>query len=747
MSKHGRSNSLYSNLSSPDSRSLSPDCIAHISTIGVSSSDSPSSKPTSSTASVTPAIPRRMSNSGDYGNFQGAPAANSPSSATTPNNATPTQRYSYSAAGINRTRSLHGPSSTKRWSSSAILEHNRQGLSSLALSAASASGSSAGPTNNTPGGPTFLWMTDQERALQEKLQQLARTENARLKAHEELFQSTASPTKSSADPSPPPISTASPTGNLVPLPFTTSSKRSGGSHQRHLSLQTYHHSRQASDLTGFSDPNTPISGSIPHGFHLPLAASPMHVPFSASMHRHTNSTSSSGSSTNLHSMALPMSPRAVARAAALATLNSEAMSNGDPHHHQQHVRPNSQGPSPLHRSSNSGSNIAVSRNSSLSAGHSDSSSAINTQFTSSFDGEVPQLSLSRAQSLKNRRNLIHSESHTCTDSESEAVPSGVAVPDGYYLISAAEFEKLNGKIDRSTTSTPVQNETLSTETIEEPVADEEPKAPVSRSRSKSMSIQHAIKSWQMSGDIMRNWMVTYKSPAAITDVFALFWTMLTNGEAVQEFAESKDESLTEGTTSSAKKSNQNAGKESKSEELASSGASTTRHVNIRNNSESVGLLRNVVFSSISTGLIMSVIFIQVSLLSVMIMAYVLGDVVTMPFKKSAEYISSYRLKKTLEIAEAKKLKAQKDREERLKSKAMAKEEPETLVVEELVPKDTKEIAAPTIPTVEVVDETPLPKVQKKPKVMPEYVDPSVMLSNALKAKRAALKQAKRRSKH
>lgn len=171
-----------------------------------------------------------------------------------------------------------------------------------------------------------------------------------------------------------------------------------------------------------------------------------------------------------------------------------------------------------------------------------------------------------------------------------------------------------------------------------------------------------------------------------------------------------------------------------------------------------------------TSFIVSLIFIQVLLIAVMVVAYVFGDIIIMPAQMGFEYFSEYQIRKAKERFEEKKLINKRIKEEKDKLRNgknddkieeavdVENKQPEPIV--QSIPGDinfgksnnnssTGLLATSHNSKQNDIDDQviKLKPVKKANKPAPEYIDPSVMLSNALKAKRAALKQAKRRSKH
>lgn len=747
-----------------------------------------------------------------------SPAATDASQMTYSNNAlasvsaSHSGRKSTSSSRINRAKSLHIPSSSKRWSSSAVLDNNSSRLIS----------SNSNPMPLT----TSKWMhPEQEGALQAKLQQLARTENERLKAHEDIFLSTASPTTAT------PSSTASadPSNHQhhVPLPFAVtgpaSAKRpTSSSHQRHLSLQPYYNSNHVAPemSTTTSGPNTPIS-STPSNLtlHLPLSASPIHGYSAASIHRHSSSTSS----TTYRST----SPRTVARAAALATLNSESDPNSLAHSHQTHTNGNQHfnhrhqssvtshrysnpfSPTPLlarnthrhHASSSSSSSL-----SSFSDLHSESSPTVSTSCSSVSspqssvcDSENNTYRSMRANSLGGKRRdkpilkptdsnhhieLSQYTKDSCTDAHS--VPSGMNVPEGYFIISAAELDKLRGtdKDNSSTIQEPIL--TPSSENLPSPVSDlpeskEESSNPLDATTSNyekrsPMDLQNALKSWRKTGDIMSDWMKSYKSPAAVIDLFSLLWTMLaTGGESVVD-KEETEETQKSGFDSELDSSEIDKVKDNsevvptREPKINESFYNSFKLTNIHDLNDVLRKAQQGVISTVGTSFIVSLIFIQVLLIALMVVAYVFGDIITTPAQMGVEYFSEYQIRKAKERFEEKKLINKRIKEEKDK----LRNEKNNDKIEEAVDVDNKQ-PEPIVQSIpgdinfgksnnnsstgllatshnskqndnddQVIKLKPVKKANKP---APEYIDPSVMLSNALKAKRAALKQAKRRSKH
>lgn len=380
-----------------------------------------------------------------------------------------------------------------------------------------------------------------------------------------------------------------------------------------------------------------------------------------------------------------------------------------------------------------------------------------------YDSEVSIPLLLRSKSLSNRRGkpvlqpLDIGDSVTSTQplqaqmaDKPNPFPAGITVPEGYYIISAAELEKLGAKVDKD------NNILVDNDPTDIPTHNKEEHTESSAQPKTGVDFQHAVKSVQKSGDIMNEWVSTYKSPAAIFDIFSLFWAMLTTNDGVIESKQGSEEDKED--------------KEEEEDSLLVSISDEYKQVyrdfklaNFRGVLRNMGMMRHGLVSMLGTGCVMSVIFVQVSLLSIMVLAYVLGDILTMPIKKGVVFATDCYYRKVTRQEEQKKLAKKKQREEKFHSntkKHQANTESGKTGVSSSTNHDDTQQSVPTThsstssactspTTTEPTLGTANIKLKpvKKGKKSVEYIDPSVLLSNALKAKRAALKQAKRRSKH
>lgn len=511
-------------------------------------------------------------------------------------------RAHYTRAALGRTRSLQNTPSaqgqSKRWSSSVIPDYVSQNPSRLYQHHASSSSSfhrrnsslgmglgvSPHAHPQSPGPQT--WLTEQERLLQEKLQQLARSENARLSASDDPnmspggTSSSVSGSASGSNVSSPLISSVSSVGTSprnsflsspnpsytgkfvpvsaavagasapIPIPSALShSSLSNSHHHRHLSLQSYYNSNdRAPEMLGSSPqlgpiyvgaPATPASAATctPTTPTTATPPAPLHAALAAASGR-------------------PLSPRALARAAALSALN-----NG--------------GASGLSASPDGSftPSDGYSRRGSIAVG---SASALHEKlqlFAGSTPGTPttphPFSVLSRASSpKKSKKGKRHSRqassasSISCdtdvdngwtsslakpmssisgsdneSDSEDDDDDDDTTIPDGYYIISASDLERLQRMehIDAFGSLVDISGHAIN------------PRRPG--------EIGGTVLSWRMTADIMRTWMTAYRSPAALLDLLQFVWAMATNGEVVREelghlvFGKDDEDAKTEGQES------------------------------------------------------------------------------------------------------------------------------------------------------------------------------------------------------
>lgn len=657
----------------------------------------------------------------------------------------------------NLTRSLHISPPSKRWSSS-----------SSSSSTLDSNNPRIGSPNSTCTTPSQWMFPDEERALQFKLQELARTENARLKAHEDLYLSTTSPTtKTPSDPFAPHLPPSSATPSSA-LPF----KRSNASmHQRHLSLQPYYDSNHEAPEMPVGSPtrNLPGTSTSSMGFHFPLQSSPVHkYPF-ASSHRHSNSVNSV---TNVSASNHAMSPRAVARAATLATLNS---SESDPSYsipnqvgHPARANSKHQILTPLQTpfgSRHNGSSSGRSSISELPLGAAPISgtgaSNVGTQFaTFNSEASIPKLlhpsplgkrreKLCNNKSLeKNRLNEYSPQQPQQQEAQTQHVPSqpGVALPEGYYIISAEELEKLGAKVDENNNVVVEPGLEIEQPATQDPHVTKDVKEANDNKDEDIKQAEDAPNDTETSSK---------SSPSSqYLDIFSLFWALVSTSETSKN--KNENDKVEEPFQSSV------SDKTSDKHKAVLQVYDAVRQAGLYRSLESLKLTRNSMVSAFGTGCVMSIIFVQVSLLSIMVIAYMLGNILATPVSKGVELVTSYKLRRAQQKVAQKKLARKQAHDQALKMKHATEENSSaTEAVEAETVNEKKdqqeEQAAAEVKAEATQDNTKGNNdVQDKPihhnkpirkgKYDPEYIDPSVLFSNTLKAKRAALKQAKRRSK-
>lgn len=468
------------------------------------------------------------------------------------------------ATRLSRHNSLQHSSpslSSKRWSnsSSTMVESNRKSL-----------------------------MTEQERLLQEKLQQLARSENDRLNQQQQQQQHQVSSKSNSSS------SITSPSSETHFLHYSSQLSSSGSdfspAHQRHLSLQPYYNSNNRAPDMG-SRPMSPVS------------------------HKFNNHTSI-------------LSPRAIARAEALAALNSGA-------HNDNALDSVLLSQSPEKENDREFADKEANRSFTFSY-HLNGTNTPQYAFANNYNNEdhgnnnnnnnVQIPPMAQVASLKKRRrNMGGSPSNSVRNSMSDTLRDQVS--QGYYIISASDLERLaQMELDH-------RNETLN-------------------GIKKPNNIEGEFLSWKMTGNIMKTWMTAYKSPGAVVESMQYLWSVLTNGEAVRQEVSKTFIHKEEEDEEDYKQQHQQQNHQGTAElvlpakhvkdwvlppkevvvSLKDTMVRSIAQASWYNLIDFLKLLRRVAVGSFCASFAFTVIFIQVSLLSVMVIAYLLGDILVTPTK-------------------------------------------------------------------------------------------------------------------
>ncbi|VVT53931.1 uncharacterized protein SAPINGB_P003822 [Magnusiomyces paraingens] len=609
-------------------------------------------------------------------------------------------------SSLGRTRSLHASSNSsstggitttatpasKRWSSSVIMDsHN--GLSSpRPLHLHHRRNSSLGISH-----PSTPFLTEQERLLQEKLQELARSENARLNdgtisnntttntnananantntntttssassAAASLLSSplVSSYSSSSVGTSPRSSFQSSPnaatTGGPVPVgPKVIIPSGSQNTHYRHLSLQSYYNTtnNRAPDMSAsppapapapsYSTATATQSLGGPSSLSSAVASGFPMLPAAMNNYSNVYNNNTIANNNNNNNIYRPMSPRAAARAAALASLNAAD------------EFPTSTARSFSRRSSSASSCGSMFLPSGVAGAR--TSSVLSESGTSSgmFSPSPPA---SPSVNRRFARHSYHYNSHHNSygfqrPKDSLEICEGEAtstVPEGFYIISASDLERLrrmehleefgslveaqekssslfgrsgSGNNDGSSSSSKLQEDGT-------PVMG--PQRPG--------NIGGTVLSWRMTGEMMRTWMTAYKSPSAVIDLVQFVWATVSNGAAVRE--ELWPRSHTSPEEEFENKETENNGsallppkdvieglRDAVVAQVARAGEGARGVAQVAPVARAAG--RAVLQATVDwacVGLAMSIIFVQVVLLGVMTIAFLLGDALVYPVR-------------------------------------------------------------------------------------------------------------------
>lgn len=126
-----------------------------------------------------------------------------------------------------------------------------------------------------------------------------------------------------------------------------------------------------------------------------------------------------------------------------------------------------------------------------------------------------------------------------------------------------------------------------------------------------------VLSWRMAGDIVRTSGKVYKSPETLYEVLRYLWILFSNPSTMTDVNISESQWLPPAEVVTSLKDNLMA---------------ALMQTSMKNLSDAFIELLKIVGRGACTGLAFTIIFFQVSLISMMVIAYVLGDILMCPFK-------------------------------------------------------------------------------------------------------------------
>ena len=168
---------------------------------------------------------------------------------------------------------------------------------------------------------------------------------------------------------------------------------------------------------------------------------------------------------------------------------------------------------------------------------------------------------------------------------------------GYLIISDTDLEKLGKDKEKAVTTRP-------------------------------SAINGSALSWQMAGDIVQTSGKAYKSPQSLVDMIRFLWVMFSNPAFVKDISISDSKFLPPAELI---------------ENFKESIMLAITQATLQNIMDSLLAIGKLAGAGVCTALAFMIIFIQVSLLSTMVIAYVLGDLITSPFKFTNKWLNSSKV--------------------------------------------------------------------------------------------------------